>query len=96
MGKDFSLLTEETTDSFAEFTDQHIQAYLSDPISEPELHQLVKMYQTHAHSETCRRYKTFLADPRGELGVGVGAALGNSWGGGGKVCLCAGYGPSDL
>ena len=55
--KDFPLLTEETTDSFVEFIDQHVQAYLSDPISEPELHQLVKMYQTHAHSETCRRYK---------------------------------------
>ena len=30
---------------------------MPDPISEPELHQLVKMYQTHAHSKTCRRYK---------------------------------------
>ena len=53
----FPLLTEETTDSFVEFIDQHVQAYLPDPISEPELHQLVKMYQTHAHSKTCRRYK---------------------------------------
>ena len=55
--KDFPLLTEETTGSFVEFIDQHVQAYLPDPISEPELHQLVKMYQTHAHSKTCRRYK---------------------------------------
>ena len=30
---------------------------MPDPISEPELHQLVKMYQTHAHSKTCRRYQ---------------------------------------
>ena len=55
--KDFPLLTEETTDYFVEFIDQHVQAYFPDPLSEPELHQLVKMYQTHAHSETCRRYK---------------------------------------
>ena len=55
--KGFPLLTEETTDSFVEFIDQHVQAYLPDPISEPELHQLVKMYQTHAHSKACRRYK---------------------------------------
>ena len=48
--KNFPLLTEETTDSFVEFIDQHVQAYLPDPISEPELHQLFKMYQTHAHS----------------------------------------------
>ena len=60
--KDFPLLTEETTDSFVEFIDQHVHAYLPDPISEPELHQLVKMYQTHAHSKTYRKYKTFLAD----------------------------------
>ena len=37
--KDFPLLTEETADSFVEFIDQHVQAYLPDPISEPELHQ---------------------------------------------------------
>ena len=58
--KDSPLLTEETTDSFVEFIDQHVQAYLPDPISEPELHQLVKMYQTHAHSKTCKRYKNLL------------------------------------
>ena len=38
--EDFALLTEETTDSFVEFIDQHVQAYLPDPILEPELHQL--------------------------------------------------------
>ena len=34
--------------------------------------------------------------PRGELGIGVGDAVGVLGGRGGGVCLCAGYGPSDL
>ena len=50
------------TDSFVEFINQHVQVYLPDPISEPELHQLVKMYQTHAHSTLVEDIKTFLAD----------------------------------
>ena len=39
---------------------QHVHAYLPGPILEPELHHLVKMYQTHAHSKTCRKYKNFV------------------------------------
>ena len=38
--KDFPFLTEGATDYFVEFIDQHVEAYLPDPISEPELHQL--------------------------------------------------------
>ena len=59
--KNFPLLTDETTDSFVEFIDQHVQAYLPDPISEPELHQLkcTKLMHTQRLVEDV---KTFLAD----------------------------------
>ena len=55
--KDCSTFTNENIDSFVEFMDQHVQVCLPDPILEPELHHLVKMYHTHAHSKTCRKYK---------------------------------------
>ena len=32
-------------------------AFLPDSVTCPVLHELVKTYQTHAHSETCRKYK---------------------------------------
>ena len=52
-----SVLTEETIDSYLEFLDKYVHAYLPDKVSQPELHHLVKSYQTHAHSKTCRKYK---------------------------------------
>ena len=60
--KDFPLLTEETTDSFVEFIDHHVQAYLPDPISEPELHQLVKCTKVMHTQRLVEDIKTFLAD----------------------------------
>ena len=46
-------LTNDTKDAYIDYTDQHVQAYLPDP----RLYDLVKTYQTHNHSKTCRKYK---------------------------------------
>ena len=35
---------------------------LPDPVTCPVLHNLVKTYQTHTHSKTCRKYKNLHAD----------------------------------
>ena len=50
-------IASETKDSYVEFIDRHVQANLPDEHEEPELHQLVKMYQKHNHSKTCKKYK---------------------------------------
>ena len=34
-----------------------IRTDLPDPYSEPDLHELVKTYQIHRHSKTCRKYR---------------------------------------
>ena len=51
------IITEETIDSYLEFLDKYVHAYLPEEVSQPELHHLVKSYQTHAHSKTYRKYK---------------------------------------
>ncbi len=45
-----------------------MQANLPNQNDEPELHELVKAYKKHNHSETCRKYKnvnkqTIVAEP---------------------------------
>ena len=50
-------LTSENKDTFVEFIDKHVQSNLPCEKDEPELHQLVKTYQKHNHSKTCRKYK---------------------------------------
>ena len=40
--------------AYINFIDNHVQAYLPDEDTEPEL---VKMYQKHSHSKTCCKYK---------------------------------------
>ena len=40
-----------------EFIDRSISACLPDKIQFPELHSLVKTYQTHSHSKTCKKYR---------------------------------------
>ena len=50
-------LTSENKDAYVEFIDKHVQSNLSCEKDEPELHQLVKTYQKHSHSKTCRKYK---------------------------------------
>ena len=50
-------LSNDTKDSYIDYVDQHVQAYLPDKDTDPELYELVKKYQTHSHSKTCRKYK---------------------------------------
>ena len=39
------------------FVDQIVHAFLPDKNKNPELHNLVKLYQLHRHSRTCTKYK---------------------------------------
>ena len=55
--KDFPVLSEDTIDLFIDFIDKHVSAFLPDSVTCPVLHKLVKTYQTHTHSKTCRKYK---------------------------------------
>ena len=50
-------LTSESKDAYVAFIDEHVQGNLPNEQDEPELHQLVKTYQKHNHSKTCRKYK---------------------------------------
>ena len=46
-----------TIDSYIEWLDKMISAELPNVAEEPELFELVKTYQLHRHSKTCRKYK---------------------------------------
>ena len=50
-------LTSDNKEVYVQFIDNHVQAYLPNEETEPELHELVKTYQKHNHSKTCRKYK---------------------------------------
>ncbi len=50
-------LTSDNKDAYIKFIDNHVQGNLPDKNTEPELHKLVKTYQKHNHSKTCRKYK---------------------------------------
>ena len=50
-------LTSESKDAYVEYIDKHVQANLPDENDEPELYEMIKMYQNHNHSKTCRKYK---------------------------------------
>ena len=50
-------LNEENMEIFVNYIDKYIAAYLPDPSDSPKLHELVRTYQTHSHSKTCRKYK---------------------------------------
>ena len=47
----------ETENAYLEFIDEHVHANLPNETNESELCQLVKTYQRHNHSKTCRKYK---------------------------------------
>ena len=55
--KDSVLLNEDNMEYFVRFVDMHVSAVLPDPVHSPSLHNLVKTYQTHAHSKTFRKYR---------------------------------------
>ena len=50
-------LTNNTKDTYIDYIDQHVHAYLPDKEIDPQLYDLVKAYQTHNHSKTCRKLK---------------------------------------
>ena len=54
---DCPMLTHDTKQEYIEYIDKHVQAYLPDKDKDLELYELVKKYQTHSHSKTCRKYK---------------------------------------
>ena len=54
---DCPTLTSENREAYIEFVDKHVQAFLLNEQTEPELQELVKTYQKHNHSKTCRKYK---------------------------------------
>ena len=50
-------LTPENKQQYIDYIDRHVQAFLPDESNEPELYELVNMYQKHNHSKTCRKYR---------------------------------------
>lgn len=50
-------LTHDNKQAYIDYIDKHVQAYLPSKEEDAELHDLVKMYQKHSHSKTCRKYK---------------------------------------
>lgn len=50
-------MTNDNKQAFTDYIDQHVQAYLPCEEDDPHLHNLVKAYQKHTHSRSCRKYK---------------------------------------
>ena len=50
-------LTDDNKQAYIDYIDQHVQAYMPSEEDDPELHNLVKTYQKHTHSGSCRKYK---------------------------------------
>ena len=50
-------LTPDTKQAYINFVDQHVHANLPNKDEDSGLHELVKTYQKHNHSKTCRKYK---------------------------------------
>ena len=50
-------LSKETNDEYIRFVDQVIKADLPDPEHDVDLFKLVRTYQIHSHSRSCRKYK---------------------------------------
>ena len=51
------ILTKETKEEYICFVDQVIKASLPDLNENPKLYDLVRTYQVHSHSKSCRKYK---------------------------------------
>ena len=54
---DAPILTKETKNEYLNFIDHIIKVELPDRDNEPELYEMVKTYQIHSHSKSCRKYK---------------------------------------
>ena len=55
-----TVLTSNNKEEYVAFVDQIVHAFLPDRNENPELHNLVKLFQLHRHSKTCRKYKNEL------------------------------------
>ena len=51
------VLSENTVDDYVAFVDKKVHASLPNKNENPDLHELVKLYQLHRHSKTCHKYK---------------------------------------
>ena len=51
------VLTKDTKDEYLTYIDHIVKAQLTDIGKESELYELVRTYQIHSHSESCRKYK---------------------------------------
>ena len=50
-------LTKDTKDEYISFVDGIIKADIPDPNNKTKLYKMVKTYQLHSHSKSCRKYK---------------------------------------
>ena len=50
-------LNADNKEEYVASVHQILHAFLPDRNENPELHELVKLYQLHRHSKTCRKYK---------------------------------------
>ena len=51
------VLTSNSKEEYVACVDQIVNAFLPDRNENPEFHNLVKLYQLHRHSRTCRKYQ---------------------------------------
>ena len=49
-------LTKESKQEYIQWVDSIIRTDMPDPVSEAELFELVRTFQVHRHSKTCRKY----------------------------------------
>ena len=54
---DAPILTKETKNEYLNYIDHIIKVELPDKDSDPELYEMVRTYQIHSHSKSCRKYK---------------------------------------
>ena len=52
-----SALNLDNKEEYVAFVDQIAHTFLPDRNENPELHELVKLYQLHRHSKACKKYK---------------------------------------
>ena len=57
MDLDAPLLNVNDVDEYISLVDKIVHVYLSNKNKNPDLHELVKLYQLHRHSKTCRLYR---------------------------------------
>ena len=50
-------LTHENKEVYIQYIDKHVQACLPNKETDSNLYELVRTYQKHSHSKTCRKYK---------------------------------------